>query len=194
MSTNATPLEGKTTSLRERKKLQTRQSIHEAARDLVMERGFANITIADVCARAEISERTFFNYFPSKAAAALGLPPVAITEEYEQRFLASTNPLIDDLCKLVADTAGARGDVMSLKKLMAHEPDLLREVHQWATALREQVIGLAEQRTEPRRARLAVTLVYAALVLQADSSAPKRPSTPEDLRAAVAALVSVAND
>ncbi|MEA5453968.1 TetR/AcrR family transcriptional regulator [Sinomonas sp. JGH33] len=194
MSTDPTSPDDQQTSLRERKKRQTREAIHQAARKLVAERGLAHVTVADICAGANISERTFFNYFPSKAAAALGLPPAAITEEREQRFLASTNPLIDDLCELVAGLAGSRNDVVRLKELVSHEPDLLREVHQWATGLREQVFRLAEKRTEPTRARLAVTLVYAALVLQTDVSAPTRKTTPEELRAAVTALVSVAND
>src|SRR6266545_6807127 len=52
--------------LRERKKLQTRQLIAEAARRLFAERGFAAVTVADVARAADVSEATVFNYFPTK--------------------------------------------------------------------------------------------------------------------------------
>ena len=58
--------------LRERKKIKARLAIERAALELVLERGYDGTTIEDVCARAEISKKTFFNYFPSKSAAVTG--------------------------------------------------------------------------------------------------------------------------
>jgi AcrR family transcriptional regulator len=55
--------------LRERKKLETFRALQSAARRLVGERGFANVTIEDISAAANVSKRTFFNYFESKEAA-----------------------------------------------------------------------------------------------------------------------------
>ena len=58
--------------LRYRKKLKARLSVERAALELVIERGYDGVTVEGICARAEISKKTFFNYFPSKAAAIMG--------------------------------------------------------------------------------------------------------------------------
>lgn len=52
--------------LRERKKLQTRHLIFEAAAGLFAERGFDAVTVAEVARVADVSEVTVFNHFPTK--------------------------------------------------------------------------------------------------------------------------------
>ncbi|MDQ4489455.1 TetR family transcriptional regulator [Sinomonas sp. ASV486] len=181
-------------TLRERKKERTRRAIHNAAFALAADRGLGQVTIADICAAAGISERTFFNYFPSKAAATLGVPERPLSPEQEQRFLEGAGSLVDDLCELVAGIAGGpEGDIPRIKRLMGFEPDLLAALHQWSSGARRGVIRLAEKRATPERARLAVGLVFAALMLHADttfSSGPGR-ATPEELRGIVARLCAV---
>jgi len=52
--------------LRESKKLHMRQVIADAAMQLFATRGFDHVTVAEVAAAAGVSEKTVFNYFPTK--------------------------------------------------------------------------------------------------------------------------------
>jgi AcrR family transcriptional regulator len=52
--------------LRECKKLRTRQEIADQAMRLFAARGFERVTVAEVAAAAGVSDKTVFNYFPTK--------------------------------------------------------------------------------------------------------------------------------
>jgi AcrR family transcriptional regulator len=52
--------------LRERKRLRTHRAISDAAIALFLERGYDNVSIAEVAAAAEVSRRTLFAYFSTK--------------------------------------------------------------------------------------------------------------------------------
>lgn len=59
--------------LRETKKLRAREAMHRAAVELLAEHGAPHVTVEMIAERAGVSTRTFFNYWPSKESAMLGL-------------------------------------------------------------------------------------------------------------------------
>jgi AcrR family transcriptional regulator len=52
--------------LRESKKLATRRELADTAMRLFVERGFDHVTVSEVASAARVSEKTVFNYFPTK--------------------------------------------------------------------------------------------------------------------------------
>jgi AcrR family transcriptional regulator len=52
--------------LRESKKLATRRELADTAMRLFVERGFDHVTVSEVAAASRVSEKTVFNYFPTK--------------------------------------------------------------------------------------------------------------------------------
>ena len=53
-------------SRRERRKLEVRARILAAGLELFRAHGFADTKVADICERADVAHKTFFNHFPSK--------------------------------------------------------------------------------------------------------------------------------
>lgn len=57
--------------LRERKKAKTRAAIQDAALRLYLLKGYAATTVQEIADAAEVSESTFFRYFPTKSETVL---------------------------------------------------------------------------------------------------------------------------
>ncbi|MGN8049642.1 TetR/AcrR family transcriptional regulator [Curtobacterium sp. 22159] len=163
MTTTEAPVTGDS-GLRERKKQQTRTAIHQAALDLVTERGLAGVTVEEICADAGVSPRTFFNYFPSKGNAALGLPATTVPTAAREAFRAADGPLVSDLCDLVAHTVTLPEDRARMKALVQARPEMVPTMLQWTADARLAVVEVAAERTDADSARTAVTLVMAAVI------------------------------
>ena len=57
--------------LRELKKQETRRRISDIATTMFLERGFDDVTVTEVAAAAGVSEKTVYNYFPTKESLVL---------------------------------------------------------------------------------------------------------------------------
>src|SRR3954462_11376100 len=62
MLMSGAPIEG----LRARRNRAAREAVAASARRLFAERGFDTVTVAEVAAAADVSEKTVFNHFPTK--------------------------------------------------------------------------------------------------------------------------------
>jgi len=91
--------------LRERKKRETRLAIHRAALDLVEEAGFDAVTTDQIAARAGVSPRTLFNYFPTKESAVLGATPADLDE---MRALLDARPASEPILQSIRAIVEAR--------------------------------------------------------------------------------------
>lgn len=115
--------------LRERKRIATRRSIESAALGLVVEKGYEKVTVDEISHRADVSPRTFFNYFASKEAALLGESPELPAADVVRAYVTGTGNTLLGLGSLVAGTTanggGEDADTHALRfSLMRQYPHL----------------------------------------------------------------------
>lgn len=65
--------------LRERKKRLMRQQLSDTATEMFVERGFDAVRVAEIAEACGVSEKTVFNYFPTKESLILDHPDAALT-------------------------------------------------------------------------------------------------------------------
>ena len=109
--------------LRERKRAATRAAITAVARSLTAVRGLNGYTVEEVCERAGISRRTFFNYFPTKEDAIIGHVDDAFPTAVVDRFIEG-------------GAGSAAGEI---------SPTLLSDLVQFALDLSEQMYASEEE-------------------------------------------------
>jgi AcrR family transcriptional regulator len=162
--------------LRERKKRQLRQRLTDTATALFMERGFDAVKVAEVAAACGVSEKTVYNYFPTKESLLIdrwdatmsglrsGLAaPDAAPVEVALRILtaeleAMTSWLAAQPDPEAATTAMRRfGELIrSTASLRAHQLDAAGRLIALVAELLAARAGLAADDPEPRIAAAAL--------------------------------------
>lgn len=131
----STPEEHPAEGLRERKKRERKQALRTAAIELALEKGFANVTIEDICDRCGVSRRTFFNYYSTKEEALLGRADTVFDDE-DQPAIAEFEAggpegrLIADLAHLLTSVVRTRLDkreeMDQYHRILKQDPSLLQ--------------------------------------------------------------------
>lgn len=85
-------------SLRERKRAEAKAKVAEIAIALFAERGFAAVSVDEICAAAEVAPRSFFRYFPAKSDVLL--EPTREIGERLDALLAAAPSDVDDATAL----------------------------------------------------------------------------------------------
>jgi AcrR family transcriptional regulator len=140
--------------LRERKKRLTRRQLSDTAARLFLERGYDAVRVADVAEACGVSEKTVFNYFPSKEALVLDrlgamagalrthladpeLPPVA----------AMLKILGEELRDLAANLTGADDEAAALSRYRKFG-DLIRDapsLRAYQTEMADRFVDVAAE-------------------------------------------------
>lgn len=109
---------------RARKKLETLRALANAARELTLERGLDAVTIEDIATAADVSTRTFFNYFSCKEEAIIGVEPSVIADLGAR--LAARPPGEDPLTALAAVLVAHTDDLPDIARRFTQRIELVR--------------------------------------------------------------------
>ncbi|GAA1789590.1 hypothetical protein GCM10009712_41210 [Pseudarthrobacter sulfonivorans] len=140
--------EATTPTLRERKKVETWTAVHEAAASLARLRGLDKATVEVIAESAGVSPRTFFNYFPAKEDAVLGLRE-PVLDPAEAAKLTDAADLLGQVTLLlvsVARSALGSTDNSRRRELLQRYPNLHRRQMEYMAkgeALVCEAVGVA---------------------------------------------------
>ena len=156
--------------LRDRKKLAARRALRAAAVRLVAERGLKNVTVEDIAQEADVSVRTFFNYYHSKEEAIVG-PSPEVAAELRQALLArpaDEPPLValqSVLIDLAVPYADRQDEWLLHMQVVRQEPSLLPSMLASFAAQERSLIEAVAERTGTHPDRdLYPALVAAAAI------------------------------
>lgn len=101
-------------SRRERRKLEVRNRILEAAVELFEERGPRETTVAEICERADVADKTFFNHFVARqhlmrAIAEEALEELLVDIEDVRKQPGTLGERLERFFTLIADNGEAAG-------------------------------------------------------------------------------------
>lgn len=195
--------------LRERKKRQMRQQLSDTATEMFMERGFDAVRVTEIAEACGVSEKTVFNYFPTKESLILdlgeavmdslrttladpGLTPVqAVLKILSEELTAMTSWLAaQDDRALAVDFFRRFGMLIrSTPSLRAYQRDMTERLVAVAAEVLAQRTGLSPRDPEPQIAATALLGLW-PIQFQGVGKYLDASRAPEQLHEAVTAHVS----
>jgi AcrR family transcriptional regulator len=162
--------------LRERKKRLMRQQLSDTATRMFLERGFGAVRVAEIAEACGVSEKTVFNYFPTKESLILdrlestmaavkaglaepGVAPVqAVLRILDEELGAMTSWLAaqDDPARAGAAIRRFGTLIWETPSLRAYQSDMMDQLISMAAGILAGRAGLSQDDPEPRIAATAL--------------------------------------
>ena len=190
MKTNA----GMNAGLRERKRRETRAALSLAATRLCVQRGWENVTVDDIAAAANVSPRTFRNYFSTKAeAVAAGHLERMLRIADDLRARPGNEPLWTAITNSIAaqfEPPARKSEALQDAhrwveriRFIVTEPAIRGEVLKASAAAQVELAEVIAERVGARRAKdlypqMAAVVVIAVVVTVMDRWLRDGPSGP----------------
>ena len=151
---------------------ESRARISAVTLELVLERGLDDVTVDEIARAANVSRRTFFNYFPSKVAACVPYTPPpepeAVTEFLSDRSVPTMTALSHLMWNQVSTARRETPDFDRFHDMWRREPDIRTEVHAIMARTEGHLARLIALREdlEPGSARAATVAAASIAILR----------------------------
>ncbi len=172
----AVPGTVETEGLRERKKRLMRQQLSDTATQMFMERGFDAVRVTDIAEACGVSEKTVFNYFPTKESLILdrlestvaslrtglaepGVSPVqAALRILDRELNAMTSWMAaqDDPAQATVMVRRFGTLIAATPALRAHQSDMMDQFTAVAAAILAERAAMSADHPEPQMAAIAL--------------------------------------
>jgi AcrR family transcriptional regulator len=193
---------------RERKKREMRQQLTDTATEMFLDRGFDAVRVSEIAEACDVSEKTVFNYFPTKEALILDISEAAMDALRTDLADPARTPL-DAVLGILADELGAwaswlgaqedqartrasarkfSGLIYATPSLRAYQSEMNDQLIALATGVLADRAGMSPADPEPQIAATALLglwkVQFRAMGIHLDDV-----STPEQIQDAVTADV-----
>ena len=162
--------------LRERKKRLMRQRLSDTATEMFMERGFDAVRVTEIAEACGVSEKTVFNYFPTKESLILdrlestmaslrtglaesGISPVEAALQILDGELSSMTSWLatqDDPVRAAAAIQRFGTLIQATPSLRAYQSDMMDQFVSVAAAILAEQAGISAADPEPQIAATAL--------------------------------------
>lgn len=156
--------------LRARKRRRTSAAIQRAALELALERGDLHPPVDAIAARADVSPRTFFNYFATRDEALVG-EPMQFPDDADPTLGTDLLDMLETIARQVLGDRELDRDLILLRRdVMRQHPELFARRVVQSHEIEQQLIRLAERRATldgtdrpHERGRIAALVAMGAL-------------------------------